>query len=257
MARPRPRNAAPQVPGFWDQPALMNLTADVLFVAGAAVLAWAAVTALQRLPIFPLREVVVTRPLAQVSRSQIEHAARTALSGNFFTVNLDGARGAFEKLPWVRKAEVRRRWPDVLELVVEEHVAVARWHQADGEPHLVNSFGEVFPAVSNQPLPVFVGPEGAASEILARYREFERALAVLGRSPVTVALSAREAWQLRLDNGTVLDLGRDEAKHPLTERVARFVAHWPAAQERTRIAAGVAADMRYPNGFALRVARNS
>jgi cell division protein FtsQ len=257
LAKSRPTTASTQSQGFWDQPALLNLTADALVVAGLVLLGWAAAIAIQRLPFYPLRELVVTSTLTQASRSQIEHAARTALAGNFFTVNLDSARGAFEKLPWVRKAQLRRRWPDALELAVEEHAAVALWRQADGESRLVNSFGEVFAGTASQPLPVFAGPEGTAAEMLGRYREFSEALAALGRSPVSVTLSAREAWQVKLDNGTVLDLGRDEAKHPLAERVARFVAHWPAAVEKTRIAAGAVADMRYPNGFALRVARSS
>jgi cell division protein FtsQ len=69
-----------------------------------------------------------------VTPTQIEYAARSAVAGNFFTVNLDAVRAAFEKLPWVRKAEVRRRWPDGLELAIEEHVAAARWKQADAPP---------------------------------------------------------------------------------------------------------------------------
>lgn len=252
--RPRKLQAA-QADGFWDQPALLNLTADVLFVAGIAALAWAAVTAVQRLPFYPLRELVVTTPLTQVSRAQVEHAARDALAGNFFTLDLALVQEAFGKLPWVRKAEVRRRWPDAVELALEEHVAVARWRQADGEPRLVNSHGEVFAASSQEPLPTLAGPEGSSPEVLARYREFEQALLALGRHPAAVALSPREAWQVRLDDGTVLELGRDEAKHPLAERMARFTTHYRAALDKTHLAGGGVVDMRYPNGFALRSVR--
>jgi cell division protein FtsQ len=70
-------------------------------------------------------------------------------------------------------------------------------------------------------------------------------------------LSRREAWQVKLDDGLVIELGRDEAKHPLTERLARFVTYFGPALEKTRLAGVAVADMRYPNGFALRVARKS
>lgn len=243
---------------------LMNLMADVLFVLGGAMLAAAAVLAVQRLPFFPLRHVEVVGGLDQVGRGQIEHAARTALTGNFFTVNLDSARVAFEKLPWVRRAEVRRHWPDTLTLALEEHRAVARWKPAEGgggqekeslrESRLVNTEGEIFAASTTEALPTFVGPEGSEDLVLARYREFAEALAPLSHEPRTVVLSPRQAWQLRLDNGLVLDLGRDQPKHPLAERIARFATHYREAAGKAGFAAGVV-DMRYPNGFALRAGR--
>jgi cell division protein FtsQ len=232
-----------------------------LIAFAVVALVWAAVTTLRRLPVFPLREVVVQGELAQVTRAQVEQAARTAVAGNFFTVDLDRVQSSFEKLPWVRHADVRRRWPDAVELSLEEHVAVARWRQAEvggvQESRLVNSFGEVFAAASSASLPAFAGPEGAAGDILARYREFETALAPMGRRPEVMQLSRREAWQVKLDDGLVIELGRDEAKHPLAERLARFVAYFGPALEKTRLAAVAVADMRYPNGFALRVARKS
>lgn len=249
------RPAKPAGEGFWHQPTLLNLCADMLIIAASVALAWTVVIALQRLPFYPLREVQVVGELTQVQRGQIELAARGVVQGNFFTVNIDAARSAFEKLPWVRRAEVRRQWPDRLELRIEEHVAVARWRGVDDEPRLVNSYGEVFAGSIDEPLPLFSGPEGTAAEVLARYREFEPALARINLHPRVVALSAREAWQLRLNNGLLLELGRDQAKLPLAERVARFTEHYPNAIQRSQVQI-VAVDMRYPNGFTLRLARN-
>lgn len=253
MAKPA-RKKTIEVPadGFWDRPVLINLVADLLIVFGVAGLAWAAATAIQRLPIFPLREVVVTGTVDNVTRNQVEQAARAALVGNFFTVDLDQVRDAFERLPWVRQAEVRRRWPDTLELVLEEHVVVARWRRADGESRLVNDHGEVFAAATDLHLPAFAGPEGSAAHVLARYHEFGQALASVKRKPDAVVLSSREAWQIRLDDGVVIELGRDEETHSLPERLARFIAYYQPALERTRLGRAGTVDMRYPNGFALR-----
>ena len=249
------KQAKPAGDGFWHQPTLLNLVADVLIIAASVAFAWAAVIALQRLPFYPLREVQVLGELSQVQRGQLEGATRGVVQGNFFTVNIDATRAAFEKLPWVRRAEVRRQWPDSLELRIEEHVPVARWRGINGEPRLVNSYGEVFAGSVDLPLPLFSGPEGSAAEILARYQEFEVALARVGLHPKVVALSAREAWQVRLDNGLLLDLGRDQAKLPLSDRLARFTEHYPNAIKRSSVQV-VAVDMRYPNGFTLRPARN-
>ena len=240
--------------GFWDRPVLIDLLADLLLLAGSVLLAWAGAMALQRLPVFPLRQLVVATPLEQVSRTQIEYTARGVLSGNFFTVNLDTAQAAFERMPWVRSATVRRLWPDGIELNLEEHHAAARWTPQEGEPRLVSTRGEVFLASSREALPVFTGPEGSAPRVLARYAEFMDSLGVIGRKPVAVHLSPREAWQVRLDDGVVLELGRDQAKHPLAERLNRFTSYYAAASEavRSRMHAVGVVDMRYPNGFALR-----
>lgn len=224
----------------------------------AAVFAYAAVVSIVRLPFFPLKQLVVTSAPDQVSLAQIEYATQSSLDGNFFTVNLDNVRTSFEKLPWVRKASVRRRWPDGIELTIEEHVAAARWRGGEGEARLVNSHGELFAAsLADGPsaLPVFGGPEGSAAMMLARYREFAEPLALLGRSSRTVTLSPRLAWQLRLDDGLTLELGRDQAKHPLNERLQRFTGIY--AEVRARAKASInTIDMRYPNGFALRLGRN-
>ena len=263
MAKPRKntRNKlqAEVADGFWERPMLMDLVSDVLIVFGVVVLGWAAVVTLQRLPVFPLRQLVVATPVAQVGHGQIESAARAVLVGNFFTVNLDNVRGAFEKLPWVRRAEVRRRWPDGVELALEEHVAVARWLRAEGEVELVNTHGELFTpgAAADPALPALSGPEGSSADVLDHYREFARTLSGMGRRPVTVALTPRLAWELKLDDGVVVELGRDqETGHPVAERLARFAEHYPAARDKLHVAAGVV-DMRYPNGFALRPGRKT
>lgn len=242
-----------EVEGFWDKPALLNLTADMLFLAGFAGLAWAASMAVQHLPVFPLREVVVQGELNQVTRTQLEYVARGAISGNFFTVNVDAVRASFEKLPWIRRVSVRRHWPDSLELAVEEQTAVARWRQLQGEYRLVNPYGELFVAASTESLPLFSGPEGSAPRILAQHKEFVDALGPLGRKPSEILLSSREAWQLKLDDGLVLDLGREEAKHPVAERMARFVEAYRDVGDKLHLKP-VLIDMRYPNGFALRAA---
>jgi len=239
--------------GFWDRPELMGLVADLLFIFAAAALSYSAVLAASRLPFFPLREVLVENAPSQVSRAQIEFAARTSLAGNFFTVDLESVRSALEKQPWVRRASVRRHWPDGVDLSFEEHVAAARWQTAADQ--LVNDHGELFsapPHASQQSLPLFAGPEGSAALVLARYHEFSALLRPLARTPRAVLLSPRLAWQLRLDDGLTLELGRDQPKHPLEERLARFVGTY--AQAKARAQGGIGAiDMRYPNGFALRL----
>ena len=237
--------------GLWHRPDVLNLISDMLLLVAAAVIGYALVMWTANRPGFQLHEVVVLTPPAQVSAEQLEYAARSAVTGNFFTVDLDQVRDAFEKLPWVRHAQVRRRWPDALELRLEEHQAVAYWTVTDsGDTRLVNAQGEVFVAASNARMPVFAGPEGYAPYLLAQYARFADTLRPLGHELVEVGLSAREAWQLTLDDGLVIRLGRDRQDAPAEARLDRFVAAYPRALAERPIQVAVA-DLRYPNGFAL------
>lgn len=236
---------------MWHKPRLLLAAADLFWVAGALMLAAAAVIAVARLPILPIRQVVVANDLREVQRADVEQALQ-GLRGNLISVSLEGVRGALEKLPWVRRAEVRRRWPATLELTLHEHHPVARW--GDSTQQLVNAEGEVFYATGSAraaALPVFSGPLGTAPEILARYRELKEALAPTGRSARLVVLTPRLAWQVRLDDGLGLELGREQAKSPIRERLRRFVEVYPVAVAARQPKPQVA-DLRYPNGFVLR-----
>jgi len=143
---------------LWDNARLLNQIANLLIMG--SVLGVLAVTGVRiaRLPQFAITEVQVKGPLDHVTAQQLEAVARQAVQGTFFTLDIASTRGEFENLPWVRKVEVRRRWPGRLELEVQEHVALARW----GDSALVNTHGEVFEAATDETLPVFIGPNGQA-----------------------------------------------------------------------------------------------
>ena len=163
-------------------------------------------------------------------------------------------RRAFESLPWVRKVEVRRLWPDRIEVSIEEHVALARWGADTQARRLVNTYGEVFEGELPDAvrLPQFAGPGGSAEEVTRRYAAFRQTLAPLQLEPRQVLLSPRYAWQLRLSNGLTLELGRDQLKEPVLERLSRFVAFYAQTLGRLKRRLDYV-DLRYPNGFALRV----
>ena len=240
---------------MWNKPQLLNALSDLLILAAAAALLAAATVWLVRVPSLPVRQVVFVEALPQTKRAEIEAVLPAALRGNFFSLNLETVRAAMETLPWVRRVEVRRVWPEKLELRVEEHKPVARW--GDGRGELVNSHGEVFAAVLPEDtapqMPVLFGPAGTAAEVLRRYGEFSGAFLPLGQQPVAVTLSPRLAWQLKLKNGMAVDMGREQPKAPIGVRLQRFIEVYPEAVAKRAVPPTVV-DLRYPNGFAIKVA---
>jgi cell division protein FtsQ len=229
---------------MWDKPEVLNPIANVLLAAAFLLALYATVIVAARLPIFPLREVRILNQPHFIERAEVEAVVAKELRGNFFTIDLARARKGFERLAWVRKADLRRRWPDLLEVRLEEHVPLARW----GTLGLVNVQGQVFAATYQGDLPVFSGPAGSAKEMAIQYAYFRNSLQAIGREPVQVSVSARRAWTLQLDGGLTVELGRTD----LEDRLARFVQNYAQAAEllgrRMRHV-----DLRYSNGFAVRV----
>ena len=207
------------------------------------MLLYAALFVLVHLPIFPLREVRVDGVLTHVTREQVKLIVARHLNGNFFTLDLVTARDAFEKLPWARNVSVRRRWPDKLEVSVEEHKELARW----GNIALVNTYGELFHAASDSDLPVFYGPGDGVREVAEHYGAYSKLLNGTDIKVVQLALSPRRAWQIKTDKGMVIELGREQ----MDARLSKFANVYQSTLES--IGVNVAyADLRYPNGFAVR-----
>ena len=236
---------------MWDEPRLLNTAANALFALALGLALYGAGTLLVHSPSFALRSIRVEGEVLQVTRGAIVDALQGRVSGTFFTVDVDAIRSMFQAIPWVRRAEVRRLWPDRLEVRIEEHQPLARWGQeSDGQ--LVNSHGEVFSGRVARELPVLAGPAGSEQEVTRRYALFRDLLAPVSLEPRTVTLSQRQSWQIRLSNGLTVQLGRDSDRDPLQARLARFVELYPATLGRHARRFDYV-DLRYPNGFALRV----
>jgi cell division protein FtsQ len=239
---------------------LMNAVAAAVFVlaaAGAGVAAWAW---LMRSPLFPIRAIQLDGDLARNSVPTIRANATPRLAGNFFSVDLQQSRAAFESVPWVRRAVVRRVWPDRLQVRLEEHRPVALW--AGEEPleavdtgRLVNSFGEVFDAnvgdVEDEALPVLSGPEDRAAEVLAMLQRLRPLLARHDLQLSALHLSGRGSWRAVFDSGATMELGRG-SDDEVVARTERFVRTFAAANARWR-APLLHADLRHPSGYALRL----
>jgi cell division protein FtsQ len=240
---------------MWNKPHLLNALADLLMIAAAAALLAAGAVWLVRVPSLPVRQVVFTLDLPHTRRAEVEQVLPASIKGNFFSLNLETVRSALGTLPWVRKVDVRRVWPARLEVRIEEHQPVARWGEGRGE--LVNSYGEVFSAVPSGEeivaLPMLFGPTGTAPEVLKRYSELVGTFKTVQQKPVQVILSPRLAWQLKLENGMLVDMGREQPKAPLGVRLQRFIEVYPETVAKQAVRPAVV-DLRYPNGFAMRVA---
>ena len=234
---------------------LMNGVSAAVFLIAGLTLAAAGVLWLARAPWFPIRAIQLEGDLQRNSVTTIRANTTPRLTGNFFSLNLGKAREAFESVPWVRQAVVRRVWPDRVAVRLEEHLPAALWESDDGNQRLVNSFGEVFEAnvgdVEDDDLPLLAGPEGSSVQMLAMLRKLSPLMQRIDHEVEALRLSGRGSWRLELDGGTTIELGRgsDEEVALRTERFVRTLAqvtgHFQAPLQY--------ADLRHPDGYAVRM----
>ena len=244
---------------------LMEGVAKAVFALAALVIAAAALAWLTRSPLFTLRAITLDGELARSNLATLRANALPQVAGNFFSIDLDRGRAAFESVPWVRQAVVRRVWPNRLAVTLEEHRAAALWQppgeRDTGNERLVNVQGEVFEAnlgdVEDENLIALAGPEGTSAQMLAMQRRLAATLAPIDARLAALKLSARGSWRAELDGGADLELGRG-SEDEVVARTERFVRTFAQATQRFAEPAGkpralLAADLRHPDGYALRL----
>jgi cell division protein FtsQ len=250
MARREPRTPTPP-----NDVRAMNAAALLLAAAAALALLVGALGWAMRHPMFAIRNLRIEGEVTRTNLATLRAHTAARVAGNFFTLDLDAVRRAFEAVPWVRKAVVNRVWPNRLVVRVEEHLAAALWDTGEGSDLLVNSHGEVFAAnlgdVEDERLPTLLGPEGSSAAMLALLRRLEPLLARLDARIATLILSGRGSWTIELDGGADVELGRG-SEAELAQRTAQFVATAGAVVARYERAL-VHADLRHQRGYAVRL----
>jgi cell division protein FtsQ len=193
----------------------------------------------------PIGAITIEAPFQRVSALQIEEAISDELRHGFLSANLTLIQQNIVSLPWIDRANVARRWPDMLEITVAEQVPAAIW----GERGLLNTRGELFVENARHvpaELPRLSGPSDRSAEVALRYLQVREKLIPLGLDVRRVHLDTRGAWEMTLSNGVEVRLGRRD----VTERTDLFldvVANIVSSRE-TDIEF---VDMRYSNGFTI------
>ncbi|MEN1929189.1 cell division protein FtsQ/DivIB [Luteimonas sp. MJ250] len=223
----------------------------------ARILAWTLAVALIALPVvavvqgwigaerWPLRTLRINDNLQQVDPARVREVVLPYAQQGFFAVRLDEARESVARLPWVEQADVGKRWPDVLEVRVQEHRPFARW----GDDRLLSLQGKLFPAEGidmPQGLPLLHGPDARAEDVVELYHAARELFAPAGYGVRALLLDSRGSWTMVLSNGTRVAIG----SHQVRTRLARFARLLPQLLTQ-RHQPLERADLRYTNGFAL------
>ena len=214
---------------------------------------------------FPMKHINVEGDLVNTHPSQIQKAiAQVVSSSNILRVDVSRAVDAAQALPWVENAKVNRKWPDTLEVRVNERVVRAHWN----DDRWIDQTGVVLtlPNFSDESLPRLRGADGSAKEVLAKYRMLDKTLRQYGLQVQELAKSERGSWDLLVQ--VVADDTNSEVVKDVQEdadRSVRVILGSRASQHRVerfvRLYSEVlrdvvhriqVVDMRYPDGVSVR-----
>lgn len=193
----------------------------------------------------PIQAITIDGPFQRVSALNIEEAISDQLGHGFLSANLKLIQTKIIDLPWIDSASVTRRWPGTLEIRVTEQIPAACW----GEHGLLNTRGELFVEKARHvpaELPRLSGPEGQSALVAKRYLKLRDELIPMGMDLRRVHLDPRGAWEVTLQNGVEVRLGRRDVE----ERIELFV-DVVANLVSSREADVDFVDMRYSNGFTI------
>jgi len=220
---------------------MAHLVAPVIAVMAVVATYLASASMLDR----PIRSIEISGPLQRVTALQIEEAISIELEDGFVSADLASIRRRIVELPWIDQATVARRWPSRLRISVTEQVPAAIW----GETGLLNVRGELFVTHARHipaELPRLSGPENRSADVAQRYLDVRDRLIPVGLDLRRVRLDPRGAWDMTLQNGVEVRLGRRD----VDARTELFLAI--VADIITGRAAEIEyVDMRYSNGFTI------
>ena len=238
LAERAPEEHGPSRPA--SRPTVRTLLATLVALGVALPIAAGVVT-------LPVHSVRIGGEFVRVPKADIERAVAPLLSPRMVGIDVDALRRAALAVPGVREATVRRVWPNRLEILVVEHVAVARWagggyFGSDGT-HFTPGGGGVADS-----LPVLTAPPGSQRRVLDLHVALERVLAPIGLPIAATDLTVRGVLHAALRDGPRLVMRPDAVERNVevyADALARVLAGRLHEVERV--------DLRYPTGFAVRM----
>ena len=80
----------------------------------------------------------------RVSLDDLEAVSSRIYNQGFLQINLSHAKQEIEAINWVKSVSIERRWPDRVNIFIEEEDIIGRWNNQS----IINSKGNLFNLIS-------------------------------------------------------------------------------------------------------------
>lgn len=193
----------------------------------------------------PLSKIVLEGDLEYVSALDVQQAfSRLDYIGTFMSQDIDTLQSTVKTIPWVSRVAIRKQWPDTVKVFLIEYHAEAIWNGIS----LLDETGKIFNGdigqLKGERVKLY-GPEGTSENVLSVWRDISPKFSSINLNISSLVLNDRRAWQIILDNGIRLELGKES----LHERIERFISLYKSLGSDADKVSYI--DLRYDTGAAV------
>ena len=198
-----------------------------------------------------IKSVEVAGDWKVLDKESLQPAIEKFTKTNLFLLDTKSLEKELEKNPWVHSASITHKWPDKLIVKIHEQKPVALW----GEEAMLAENGEIIKAklpanklpTGRDSLPLLFSPNDKGRNMASGFLKIRRWMKGFPLKVVEFKEDMRGSWQVKLENGMVLKIGREHHQ----KRLRRFMVGYKQNLEKVIDTIKVI-DLRYTNGFAVK-----
>ena len=184
--------------------------------------------------------------MKRVSSDELIGISTKIYDESFLQINLNDVKEEIEQVNWVKSVSLERRWPDQINILIEEEDIIGWWNKDS----IINSKGNLF-SLDQQSLPggliEFYGPDGQQALVYEKYLLFAEELTTRGILIEKVTLDFKGSWVVTIRPNIALRLGKEN----ISERFDRFLMIWDESL-LDNLAVIEYIDLRYTEGFSVK-----
>jgi cell division protein FtsQ len=199
-----------------------------------------------------------------IDRSNVE---RMSIVGNFDERQLESIKAlltevdiasseveqvkqSLSELDWVHHVNVRKNWPQAIEVEVFPESVIAYWN----DNGFINREGSVLytEMLVGGDLPHLYGPVGSELDVMEQFQQLSQMLNNHGHKIKVLTVTKRGGWSLETESGVQVLLGKEDLK----ARMRRFLTVSVRLTKRGDARFVERMDARYINGVAVHFEKN-
>ena len=193
-----------------------------------------------------IKSVEVTGDLSILDKKQLQPVIEFYTKTNLYLLDVKGLEKEIEDNPWVHSASMTHVWPDKLIVKIYEQHPVAFW----GEESMLAENGEIIKATLKEKkgsLPLLYSPNDKGRNMATGFLRIREMMKGFPVKLTEFKEDARGSWQIKLENGMTLKIGRQHQE----KRLKRFMVAYKESLKEVINKVSVV-DLRYTNGFAVK-----
>lgn len=196
---------------------------------------------------FPIKKIVLVSQITYADKEKIHEKSKKYLSGkSFFNLKIIDLKKEIENVDWVRLADVKRVYPDQVQIHIIEHVPVAIWN----DEMYLNSFGNIFFASSiDIKLPKIYSVHERSNAVFKYFIKFSKNLLKnnIYHNIIEIEENRRRSLTIKLSSNIIIYLGQDD----INNKIDTFFKVYNSLNSSVDLTKIRYIDMRYSNGFAV------